>query len=414
MPNPIVRTLTIDGTTYDLQDNISGYVTTDTKNTAGATNTSDKIFIVGAKTQATNPQTYTQDTAYVGSNGHLYSASKEVLVGGSNSSSSVSITPSTTNIYSITGAGSVTPGTANTPTAIDTTKFNGGSFTQGKDSFTPASHGADSFTPASLGTGFYTAGTKGTPTTIDTTKFNGGSFTSGAFSGGSFTQGSDNFTPASLGTGFYSAGTKGSPTTIDTSKFNAGSFTSGTFSQGSLPTLSMAMDTIDEFQLNISWGQGSLPSHGSDSFTPPSLGSGFYSVGTATTPASIDVSKFSGGSFSQGTDSFTPATHAADSHTPASLGTGFYSAGTATTPASIDVTKFNGGSFSSGTFSGGSFTQGTDSHTAASLGTGFYTPGTANTPTSVTLPTVSSTATAVWTGYTTATAAAQTFTGATS
>lgn len=112
--------------------------------------------------------------------------------------------------------GSFTQGTdsftTNTPTAIDTTKFNAGSyshtgfsggsgsFTQGSFSggsivvtnhvlsFTPATHGADShthtgatygtdsFTAPSLGTGFYTAGTAA-----------------------SFTQGEDEFTPATHG-----------------------------------------------------------------------------------------------------------------------------------------------------------------------------------------------------------------------
>ena len=178
---------------------------TDTKNTAGSTDTSSKIFLIGATTQAANPQTYSHDTAYVGTNGHLYSGSKEVLVGGSNSSSSVTITPSTTNVYSMTSAGSVTAGTATTPAAIDTTKFNGGSYshsgfsggsftrgsfsggsltmtmdstdtkklnitftaaTHGNDSFTAASYGTDSFTAASLASGFYTAGTKGTPTAV--------------------------------------------------------------------------------------------------------------------------------------------------------------------------------------------------------------------------------------------------------
>ncbi len=51
----------------------------DTKNTAGATDTSDKLFIVGAKTQTENPQTYTQDTAYVGTDGCLYSDGQKVL-----------------------------------------------------------------------------------------------------------------------------------------------------------------------------------------------------------------------------------------------------------------------------------------------------------------------------------------------
>ena len=44
-----------------------------TLNTAGATDTSDKIFLVGAKTQTTSTQTYTHDTAYVGTDGCLYS-----------------------------------------------------------------------------------------------------------------------------------------------------------------------------------------------------------------------------------------------------------------------------------------------------------------------------------------------------
>ena len=48
--------------------------TTDTKNTAGATDTSSKIFLVGATTQGDNPQTYTQDTAFVDANGRLNSA----------------------------------------------------------------------------------------------------------------------------------------------------------------------------------------------------------------------------------------------------------------------------------------------------------------------------------------------------
>lgn len=46
---------------------------TDTKNTAGSTNTSSKIFLIGATSQATNPQTYSHDTVYVDANGYLSS-----------------------------------------------------------------------------------------------------------------------------------------------------------------------------------------------------------------------------------------------------------------------------------------------------------------------------------------------------
>lgn len=56
-----------------------GYKTTDTKNTAGASDTSSKIFLIGATSQSANPQTYSQDTAYVGTDGHLYSNDKQVV-----------------------------------------------------------------------------------------------------------------------------------------------------------------------------------------------------------------------------------------------------------------------------------------------------------------------------------------------
>ena len=42
-----------------------GYVTTDTKNTAGSTDTSNKIYLIGATSQAANPQTYSDNQVYV-------------------------------------------------------------------------------------------------------------------------------------------------------------------------------------------------------------------------------------------------------------------------------------------------------------------------------------------------------------
>lgn len=64
---------------HTLNTGSGDFVDTDTKNTAGATDTSDKIFIVGAKTQDESPQTYTQDSAYVGADGCLYSNGQKVL-----------------------------------------------------------------------------------------------------------------------------------------------------------------------------------------------------------------------------------------------------------------------------------------------------------------------------------------------
>lgn len=58
---------------------ISGFSTTDTKNTTGSTDTSSKIFLVGATTQAANPQTYSDNEVYATS-GVL--TTKSVQVGG--------------------------------------------------------------------------------------------------------------------------------------------------------------------------------------------------------------------------------------------------------------------------------------------------------------------------------------------
>lgn len=58
------------------------FTQTDTKNTAGSTNSSSKLFLIGATSQATNPQTYSHDTVYVGTDGCLYSNSTKVSVEG--------------------------------------------------------------------------------------------------------------------------------------------------------------------------------------------------------------------------------------------------------------------------------------------------------------------------------------------
>ena len=126
----------------------------------------------------------------------------------------------TTLKWTTTSVGSASGWSAGTMASIDTTKFSGGSFTQGTDSFTAATHGADSFTAATMTS---TAGSTSTSVTNPTTltiSFSGGSFSSGAFSGGSFTQGTDSHTAASLSSGFYSAGTAPSLTVTSTTVMN--------------------------------------------------------------------------------------------------------------------------------------------------------------------------------------------------
>ena len=84
-----IKDLSISGKviTYTKGNGTTGTITTqdtntDTKNTAGSTDTSSKIFLIGATSQAANPQTYSHDTAYVGTDGKLYSGSKVVIASG--------------------------------------------------------------------------------------------------------------------------------------------------------------------------------------------------------------------------------------------------------------------------------------------------------------------------------------------
>ena len=52
---------------------------TDTKNTAGSTDTSSKIYLVGTPSQTSSDQTYSHDTVYVGTDGCLYSNGQKVI-----------------------------------------------------------------------------------------------------------------------------------------------------------------------------------------------------------------------------------------------------------------------------------------------------------------------------------------------
>ena len=77
-----VKGLSVSGqtVTYTKGDGSSGTITTqDTKNTAGSTDTSSRIYLIGATSQATNPQTYSDNEVYATS-GVL--TTKKVQVGG--------------------------------------------------------------------------------------------------------------------------------------------------------------------------------------------------------------------------------------------------------------------------------------------------------------------------------------------
>lgn len=80
----LIKSLSASGKviTYTKGDGTTGTITTqdtNTTNTTGSTNTSSKIFLVGATSQASAPVTYSHDTAYVGTDGCLYSNSTRVV-----------------------------------------------------------------------------------------------------------------------------------------------------------------------------------------------------------------------------------------------------------------------------------------------------------------------------------------------
>lgn len=91
-------TYTYDGT-YWVWTSHSVDNNSDTKNTAGTTNTTDKIFLAGGKSQAANPQTYSNENCYA-SGGKLYSNAKEVV----NLSDTQALTNKTYNGYTLADA----------------------------------------------------------------------------------------------------------------------------------------------------------------------------------------------------------------------------------------------------------------------------------------------------------------------
>ena len=74
----LLPTLSGTATTY-LNGNGEWATPPDTKNTVGSTDTNSKIFLVGTTSQTASAQSYSHDTAYVGTDGCLYSGGTKVL-----------------------------------------------------------------------------------------------------------------------------------------------------------------------------------------------------------------------------------------------------------------------------------------------------------------------------------------------
>lgn len=88
-----------------VNNKIGGLAFHDTTDTAGALNSTSKLFIIGAKTQSNSPTTFTNSSCYIGTDSCLYSNSKKVLT-----SSDLTNYPTRTSITTLY------PGTFNTLT----------------------------------------------------------------------------------------------------------------------------------------------------------------------------------------------------------------------------------------------------------------------------------------------------------
>ena len=238
---------------------------------------------------------------------------------------------SLTVIDSVGSAPSFSEGafTPNIPTQLDLTKFDGGEAASLAEGFATAGSAAQ-FTEGAF--------TPNVPTALDLTKFDGGSKVA------------DQFTAASIQNGFATAG-------------SAASFTEGAFTPASLTTQTKALykqgvkaevgTGADAECLIFSNVDKEADIKVVDTFDGGSKAADTF---VANVPTAVDVTKFNGGSFSEG------------AFTPASLASGFYTAGSAASkaadsftpnvPTAIDVSKFDGGE-------------------AASLSAGFYTVGSA-------------------------------------
>ena len=155
------------GKNYPVQLNSSGqmYVNvpwtdtdtnTDTKNTAGSTDSSSKLFLIGATSQAANPQTYSHNTAYVGTDGCLYSNSTKVSVEGHTHSYASS--SHSHNFNQITDAPNVylNAGTVTRRVLIQNTKNSQGYISRATIGLTNA---ANQFSPVFIGVGTNDGGT---------------------------------------------------------------------------------------------------------------------------------------------------------------------------------------------------------------------------------------------------------------
>ena len=318
--------------------NDSGFITsyTDTKNTSGSTNTSSKIFLIGATSQAANPQTYSHDTAYVGTDGCLYSGSKKVSVEGH------------THSYLPTSGGSAT-GTISAP------QLSGTNVRIGMNS-TSSAPNVDGATYINIGDSDNSYTPRINVYNADATEKYAYAFpaSSGTLSINSHTHTVKSPTATVTGASYTPAGTVSKITpagTISTGTGTANYTPAGTVSA---PTITVTPNTTSVYSIT---GVGTAPSLSTTTYTP--LATATLTAGT--TPPSISVA--------DGTLVVATGTAPSLSTTTTSIkGVNTWSAGSVPTRSSVTVVN----SIKSATSTAPSFT---------GTGTQLLFTGTAVTPT---------------------------------
>lgn len=177
------------------------------------------------------------------------------------------------SIPNVTSAGSASTWTFEEKSIPNVTAAGSGSYTQGNFSGGAFTQGTDSFTA-------------NTPTVINTSKFNGGSYSHSGFNGGSFTRGT--FSGGSL--------TMAMDTT-DTKKLNI-TFTAATHANDSFTAATYGTDSFTAASLQTGFytaGTAASFTQGEDEFTPATHGADSHTHTAPTIGTAIKVQSKSGG-----------------------------------------------------------------------------------------------------------------------
>lgn len=366
----------------------------DTDKKTASENTSSKIFLIGATSQSTSGQrTYSHDTAYVGTDGYLYSNSKKVDPDHTHGYSGTTSANSGTAVTAVTGVAANGTATALTGVKVSSSSSAApGGHTHSYDKTT----GVDLVSNTATDTGrikyvesISSTGASASGTAKAGSETHTHSYSKAALSGSNTTHTTKYMKFSAGTTPISSLAPSHTSTNSGANSGNAVSAVTGVGANGTADVISEIEPETTTAVTNISGGSGSLTSNdttsgiqyvksisgGSGSLTSYNAATGGtvqtssgrvpYLHNVTHTPASLtgDTTFVTAqGTFSAGT---TPVSSASPSHTDADTGANSGNAVSAVT----GVSGGSGSLTSNDTASGGIAYIASASHSAASLGT---------------------------------------------